>query len=286
VTRRPSKPARHYLWLGIAFSLLAHGIILSVRAAYTPPPRTLPDVLEVAIVNARTEAPPDRPQIKAQTQIDGGGTADKGVAASPLPRTGAAPDTIVLQALQKRQGELEQEQRNLLTLLSADAKVTAPPKSPGPTADATADGQDETDQPAVVSNAQVAVLAQRVQAYNQRPRKQFVAPQAVSAVEAAYVEGWRAKIESTGTRFYPDEARGKVYGSLRMTVSIKADGSIAGVEIDQPSTEPILNQAARRIVQLAAPFPPFPPELARSTDVLAITRTWHFVNDTLNTAAP
>jgi protein TonB len=286
VTRRPSKPARHYLWLGIAFSLLVHAVILSLQAAHTPPARTLPDVLEVAIVNARSEKAPDRPQIRAQTQIDGGGTGEKGVASSPLPRTGDSPDTIVLEALRKRQGELEQEQRNLLTLLSADVKAASTPKSAGPVADTTANGQDEADQPAVVSNAQVAALAERVQAYNQRPRKQFVAPQATSAVEAAYVEGWRAKVEATGTRFYPEQARGKVYGSLRMTVSIKADGSIADVQIDQPSTEPVLNQAARRIIALAAPFPPFPPELARTTDVLAITRTWHFVNDTLDTAAP
>ncbi|MFA4913084.1 MAG: energy transducer TonB, partial [Burkholderiaceae bacterium] len=39
-------------------------------------------------------------------------------------------------------------------------------------------------------------------------------------------------------------------------------------------------------VQLAAPYPPFPPELAAMTDVLAITRTWNFVNDTLDTQAP
>ncbi|RYF52616.1 MAG: energy transducer TonB, partial [Comamonadaceae bacterium] len=33
-------------------------------------------------------------------------------------------------------------------------------------------------------------------------------------------------------------------------------------------------------------YPPFPPELADMTDVLAITRTWNFVNDTLDTQAP
>ncbi len=48
----------------------------------------------------------------------------------------------------------------------------------------------------------------------------------------------------------------------------------------------MLNQAARRIVQLAAPFAPFPPDIARDTDILAITRTWNFVNDTLETRAP
>jgi protein TonB len=71
-----------------------------------------------------------------------------------------------------------------------------------------------------------------------------------------------------------------------MTVYIRSDGSVADVEIDDPSPHAVLNQAARRIVQLAAPFPPFPPDVARDTDVLAITRTWNFVNDTLETKAP
>jgi len=45
----------------------------------------------------------------------------------------------------------------------------------------------------------------------------------------------------------------------------------------------VLDRAARRIVNMAAPFPPFPPEIARDTDVLEITRTWVFTNDQLST---
>ena len=137
----------------------------------------------------------------------------------------------------------------------------------------------------MIQNSQVAALAARVQQYSAEPRKQFVAPSAEASRYAAYLTpgapGWRP-----GTQHYPDEARGRIYGSLRLTVSVRADGSIADVEIDEPSPHAVLNQAARRIVQLAAPFPPFPPEIARDTDVLVITRSWHFVNDTLETQAP
>jgi protein TonB len=41
----------------------------------------------------------------------------------------------------------------------------------------------------------------------------------------------------------------------------------------------VLDRAARRIIKLAAPFPPFPPDIARDTDVMEITRTWVFTND-------
>ncbi|SUV87026.1 membrane protein [Bordetella pertussis] len=121
----------------------------------------------------------------------------------------------------------------------------------------------------------------------QRPAAQGIrGPAAQASRHAAYLDAWRTRIETIGTRHYPEDARGRIYGSLRITVTVRADGSLADFEIDQPSPHAVLNQAARRIVQMAAPFPPFPPEMARDTDVLVITRTWHFVNDSLETTAP
>jgi protein TonB len=76
---------------------------------------------------------------------------------------------------------------------------------------------------------------------------------------------------------YPQAARDrKIYGSMVVTVSIKADGSLERVEINRPSGQRILDAAALRIVQLAAPFAPFPADIARDTDILSITRTWIF----------
>jgi protein TonB len=76
---------------------------------------------------------------------------------------------------------------------------------------------------------------------------------------------------------YPQAARDqKLYGTLVVTVSIKSDGSLDRVEINRPSGQRILDAAALRIVQLAAPFAPFPADIARDTDILSITRTWIF----------
>ena len=80
-----------------------------------------------------------------------------------------------------------------------------------------------------------------------------------------------------GNLNYPDEARRqRVYGSLLLTVSIRRDGTVESIEINRSSGFRVLDQAAVRIVELAAPFAPFPPDIARDTDVLAITRTWSF----------
>jgi protein TonB len=100
---------------------------------------------------------------------------------------------------------------------------------------------------------------------------------------ARYVEDWRSRVEKIGNEHYPDEARGKVYGTLRMTVAVRKDGSLVEATLEQSSGSPVLDRAARRIVNMAAPYPPFPPEIARDTDVLEITRTWIFTNDQLST---
>ena len=79
-----------------------------------------------------------------------------------------------------------------------------------------------------------------------------------------------------GERVAIDYEGKKLYGNLLVTVSIKSDGSVDRVEINRPSGHRILDAAVLRIVQLAAPFAAFPPDIARDTDILSITRVWTF----------
>jgi protein TonB len=62
-------------------------------------------------------------------------------------------------------------------------------------------------------------------------------------------------------------------------VSIKADGSLESVIIDQKSNYPVLDEAAKRIVELAAPYAVFPEDIKKDTDILSITRTWTFTQE-------
>jgi protein TonB len=121
-----------------------------------------------------------------------------------------------------------------------------------------------------------AQIARQIDEYNKRPRKQFVGARAAESRFAMYVEDWRQKVERIGNLNYPEGARGRIYGSLRVTVSIKPDGSIDNIQVDRPSDHKVLNEAALKIVRLAAPYAPFPPEIKRDTDILVITRTWTF----------
>ena len=121
-----------------------------------------------------------------------------------------------------------------------------------------------------------AEIAERARAYNQRPWRKQVGLRQKEYRFAKYVEYWRMKTERIAELNYPHEARGKMYDSLLVTVSIKKDGSIEKIVINRPSKYPVLNEAVERIVRLGEPYAPFPPEIAKDTDILDITRTWRF----------
>ncbi len=283
---RVRMPRNDYLRIAILLSLVIHAIVLTVHFSRPMPPRAPVNMLEVTLVNARSTAAPITPKMLAQDSLNGGGQAQTGQASSPLPRTAESPDEVVLAALRKKQQELEAEQLRLYTQLTAPHKVLPERQQPDLSEPSTDYGADDASQESRLLNAQISALKDRIEHYNAQPRHQFTGPTTQAVDYAAYVEAWRQKIELLGTEHYPLEARGKIYGDLQLTVYIRKDGSLDRVEIDRPSEHPILNLAAARIVQLAAPFAPLPPSMARNTDVFAITRTWHFMNQQLETNTP
>jgi len=94
------------------------------------------------------------------------------------------------------------------------------------------------------------------------------------------VESWRQKVEKIGNLNYPEAAKNlKMYGQLQMTVSINADGTIESVQINRSSGHKVLDEAAKHIVELAAPYSRFPDDMHKDMDILSITRTWTFTKE-------
>lgn len=130
-----------------------------------------------------------------------------------------------------------------------------------------------------------AQLSKDRQEYAKRPR---VSRQNTAAtmrdISAWYRDEWRKKVERIGNLNYPDEARRqRIYGSLRMLVIVKSDGTVEELRVLESSGRPVLDEAAMRIVRLSAPFAPFSGELARNYDQVEIIRTWRFERgDTLS----
>jgi len=102
---------------------------------------------------------------------------------------------------------------------------------------------------------------------------------------AQYVKDWEDKVERTGNLNYPEAARnnGKSQ-TLTMDVGIQADGSIYSMRVVRSSGSPALDEAAKRIVKMSAPFAAIPTELLKEVNVLVITRVWKFSDETGMTA--
>jgi protein TonB len=121
-------------------------------------------------------------------------------------------------------------------------------------------------------------IARQMEEYNQRPRKKFIGARVEEYRFAQYVEDWRQKIERIGNLNYPEAARGKLYGNLVLTVIIRNTGELERVEVSRSSGKKLLDEAAQRIVTMAAPYAVFPEAIRRDTDIIEITRTWTFTN--------
>ncbi len=123
-----------------------------------------------------------------------------------------------------------------------------------------------------------ARLDEQKQAFAKRPRIHRLTSVATQAsVDAQYLYAWQSRIEKIGNQHYPERARQQeLYGSLRLLVSINASGSVHNIELLHSSGHRVLDDAAMRIVRVAAPFPAFSPSMRKKADILEIIRTWHF----------
>lgn len=100
--------------------------------------------------------------------------------------------------------------------------------------------------------------------------------------EEYYLKAWLKKIQKIGQLNYPQEAvKKKLYGKLRLYVSIKPDGTVKETRVVRSSGHEVLDEAAKRIVDLASPFSAFPPSMRENLDLLEIVREWEFRKEAL-----
>jgi periplasmic protein TonB len=261
-------------------SIAVHSlVILGLGIKFIQAPRwdAPHNVLDVVLVNSKSATRPDKADALAQANLDGGGNTDKKLRAStPLPLTPEREMQQELRAMEQRRRELEQQAQELLTRMKSNATVVQADISPQAVAKPDAEARDLVDRSQEIARLEAAIRQQH-QAYQERPKKRFVGARTQESRVAFYVDNWRQKIERIGTLNYPAQARqAGFYGVLRITVGIKANGDIESVEINRKSGHKFLDDAAVRIVNLAAPFDRFPDNLRVDTDILYITRTWTF----------
>ena len=270
------------LFLAVAIhAALIHGVTFTY---VTSKPST--HTMEVTLAQQRSKNRPDKADFLAQFNQTGSGTLDE-KALMTSPTEARFQDTEIRETSQEMPQEqarktIEHKQTVVTTTANTDRKVALDSEL---TDAQPLETEFESDKTLRTRALEIASLEARLdrqrQVYAKRPRiKRLTSLSTASSADAFYLNSWRRKIESIGNLNYPEEARrNKLYGSLRLMVAILPDGTLKEVELLESSGHRVLDDAAIRIVRLAAPYAPFPDELRETTDVLEIIRTWQFRKD-------
>ncbi|MDO8925670.1 MAG: TonB family protein [Sideroxyarcus sp.] len=271
---------RHHQRIAFAalFSLTLHAFFMFGIRFVMPEWKNIPVIsqpLEVVLVNSKSGNRPTNASAYAQNNLEGGGNTDEEHRArTPFPVLGDGQRFSPEQAA-RRQRELEQESKRLLTRSKGDYFV-ADENDQQKQSSSKDNGRDLVQRSLEIARLE-AQISKSLDMYDKLPRRKFIGARTQEYRFAQYVEDWRSKVERIGNMNYPEMARReKIYGKLTLTVNIRADGNVESIEINRPSGQRILDASAVRIVKLAAPYPPFPADIRKDTDVLSITRTWIF----------
>lgn len=276
----PATPADR-LGLTTFFATVVHAIVIfgvgfSLNMQFEPTPQSLDVVL---LQTESAEAPQEAKHIAQSNQLaSGSATVENNpsrpvTGPSPLPTPGLAPlaaqatPTAEPKPIEDRLLTRDESQTERYTDKQQQREQRIKPSDPQP-----------QSQRALEIAQLTAELAEKDRRYALRPRINYVDTlSAKTAVEAAYLKAWVETVERLGNLNYPDEARRKALsGSLILHVLLNYDGSVVRVKVSSPSGQQVLDDAAKRIVQLASPFKPFPEQMHETYDQLMITRTWVF----------
>lgn len=271
------------LFLAIAVHLI---IILGIGFTKSDANQSEPmPSLDIILANSSSAEQPDNPDYLAQdNQIGGGNQDEKARPSAPV----SAPTPINQQGLTERDQMRKKANQVQIENIYYINQREAPEKIEHAKRNDRATTREISIQEIEQRRQQIASLQAEIRKmsvnYAKRPRSITLTASTRKAVEAGYLAQWVSKIEHIGNLNYPAEAEvKKISGSLRVNVRINALGQVIDTQVTKSSGVTLLDEAARRIVKLAQPFPPFPEELKKNADQIVIVRTWEFNSNKLTT---
>jgi len=263
----------------LLFSGLIHAVlILGLAFTMEKPAASLP-TLDVVLVPSATDAKPDQADFLANaTQRGGGEHTESRRPREPL--SGLAPAALNgLAPTPRREKAPKAAPPSPQAVLSGgDTRYKVERSESKPvTPELTRVSERELIERSLEMARLAAEIARQSEAYAKRPRRKFISANTQEYAYADYMRAWVARVERVGNLNYPEEARQRgLTGQLVLTVAVRKNGVVERVDVIQGSGQKMLDDAALRIVNLAAPFPPLPRN-REEVDVLHITRTWQFL---------
>jgi protein TonB len=262
----------------LLFSAVLHAALLTVR--FVNPEgfnRFFKDTpLDVILVNAHSDQKPDKAQALAQANLAGGGEADKGRATSPLPPSHTSELGDALQETRRMIEQMQQEQRQLLSMLRNELAALPPPR-PIHKGDKGESRADKERRKQLVQA--LAEIEKRIREENARPRKRYISPATMKSADALYYNRFRVLVERSGTAHFPQASGKKLYGELVMEVWLDRRGRVVEVIITQSSGNRLLDRRAMSIVRKAGPFGTVPDDVRKGHDLLLISSRFRFTRE-------
>ena len=276
----PPKKAGNGLAIALFVSLTLHALVLSLHFKFPEAARAFEDkALDIILVNSKSAKKPVEAQALAQMNSNGGGNTDQDRRIkTPLPRSAKIQEGTELEKAEKRQQALEAKQQRLLALArskAAAAPATEQESQPEPTP--TLSGRDLANNALAMARLE-GEIAKNTDEYNKRPKLKTIGIRTEGVAGAIYLNEWATKVERIGTLNFPEKAKGRVYGNLTVWVVLRSDGSIHELGIRRSSGHKILDDAARRIVEMGAPYGPIPRDMLGDYDTIGFARQMTFLS--------
>jgi protein TonB len=270
---------RNAVLLAIALHL---AVLLGISFKPGGDPAYAPQV-EVTLASfSNTTAPEDASHIAQANQEGSGEQASLDEITSPQAAVASDNQAAALAPLQPETSPDTPRTELVTTAAAAERAVDSGDSVPSP--QPLQGVSPEVDQLTRELASLQAELDEQSRNYARMPRVRRLTSVATrQAADAAYLLEWRKRVEAVGNRYYPEASvRYGLYGSLRLLVTIRSDGSLADIRVLSSSGYAVLDEAAIKIVRMAAPYSPFPEELRATTDQLEIIRTWQFQENRLS----
>lgn len=268
--------------LGLTFFLAAifHGIVILGITFSIAPASQEPQSPTLDVIIVQTQNPSENKDARYLAQITqqgGGESAEKvrprDVFTAP---TLATDPGIALQTSAQQMASMNQAAAvQLLHQASSDYQIDTEEKS---SEQNELRPEQQLEQQQVLSARLAEELSAIIENQAERPKVKFMNSSTKEFLPARYMRDWINRVERIGNLNYPDQARrDSLSGTLILDVTINAKGELLKTELRRSSGHQILDDAAQRIVKLAAPFPAFPDKLKQEADVIHITRSWEFL---------
>lgn len=263
-------------------ALALHAVLVLGITFAQPDPPSSAETLEITLSQFDDQEAPEDADFLAQTNQQGSGTEEEKQELTS-PQQSSFSDSKVAevqpQAPSTTEPAVHTEQQVVETSAPSTRKTPkADPFEQPPEEKLPVEQKKSLMERSLEIASLEARLDDQMRAYAKRPRVlRVTSVSALSSTNAWYVQNWINKVERVGNINYPSEARqAGIHGTVRMLVVLKNDGTVKELQVLESSGSSMLDDAAIRIVRLAAPFSSFPEELRRESDVLEIIRTWSF----------